>query len=82
VGKQEADAALNHSDSEVSFELFVVDCGTLRDDLYQKSKHIATSLLFQIMEVTTEKNWALRRQYEEMDSVLNGYQLLKPWLQQ
>ena len=82
MGKQEADAALNHSDREVSFELFVVDCGTLRDDLYQKSKHIATSLLIQIMEVTTEKNWTLRRQYEEMDSVLNGYQLLKPWLQQ
>lgn len=66
----------------MSFELFVVDCGTLRDDLYQKSKHIATSLLIQIMEVTTEKNWALRKQFEEMDSVLNGYQLLKPWLQQ
>ena len=66
----------------MSFELFVVDCGTLRDDLYQKSKHIATSLLIQIMEVTTEKNWGLRKQYEEMDSVLNGYQLLKPWLQQ
>ena len=66
----------------MSFELFVVDCGTLRDDLYQKSKHIATSLLIQIMEVTTEKNWGLRKQYEEMDSVLNGYQLLKPWIQQ
>ena len=66
----------------MSFELFVVDCGTLRDDLYQKSKHIATSLLIQIMELTTEKNWGLRKQYEEMDSVLNGYQLLKPWIQQ
>ncbi|BBM97612.1 dynein axonemal heavy chain [Marchantia polymorpha subsp. ruderalis] len=67
-----ADAALRSSERETSFELFVVNCETLCNDLSAKARSIADHLLTQIMEATTVKNGETRTKYEAIETVMLG----------
>ncbi|KAL3685150.1 hypothetical protein R1sor_003172 [Riccia sorocarpa] len=68
-----ADAALRSSERETSFELFVVNCESLCNDLSSKARSIADLLLTQIMEATTIKSGETRKKYEVIEAVLLGY---------
>lgn len=72
VNEQNAQDAVVHSDGEVIFRLYVVDCVSVREALYAKARGIAFGLLRQIMDSTHEKNLAIRKQYETMEAVLLG----------
>lgn len=72
---QVADAALRSSERETSFELFVVNCETLCNDLSAKARSIADHLLTQIMEATTVKNGETRTKYEAIETVMLGYKI-------
>lgn len=72
VNEQNAQDAIVHSDGEVMFRLYVVDCITVREVLYAKARGIALGLLRQFMDNTHEKNLAIRKQYETMEGVLLG----------
>lgn len=73
---QVADAALRSSERESSFELFVVNCESLCNDLSAKARRIADLLLTQIMEATTIKNGETRKNYEAIEAVMLGYQTI------
>lgn len=72
VNEQNAQDAIGHSDGEVIFRLYVVDCVSVREALFAKARGIALGLLRQIMDATHEKNLAIRKQYETMEAVLLG----------
>jgi len=72
VNEQNAQDAVVHSDGEVTFRLYVVDCVSVREALYAKARGIALGLLQQIMNATHEKNLAMNKQYGTMEAVLLG----------
>ncbi|KAJ7542777.1 hypothetical protein O6H91_09G011300 [Diphasiastrum complanatum] len=70
--RQVAESAFWRSEREVIFRMFIVDCSTVREELYEKAVGIADKLACQILEASSLKSNKASEHYTAIETQLNG----------